>query len=257
METGSRSWEAGQGWGEKNDPYLTLLSERAQGKLPEMESSKALARRVSQSLKANERILDVGCAVGHYYVSLKKQIAFDFDYVGVDFTEPYIQEAQRVFQDTPLTDFQVGDIFDLPFDDQSFDMVYSCNVLLHLPSIAIPLKELCRVARRKVIIRSLIGERSFRIQDIIGSGDEFTQDGQPHNFHYFNIYSQDYIAHLLDSLPRVKSWAVELDQDYNPENIKEHDASVDAKDTTTILGDYQVNGYIISPWSFLEIELDG
>ena len=47
---------------------------RAIGKSPEMEVSKALAKIVKKIVKKNDKILDVGCACGHYYRSLKREI---------------------------------------------------------------------------------------------------------------------------------------------------------------------------------------
>ena len=46
---------------------------RAIGKSPEMEVSKALAKLVKKIISKDEKILDVGCACGHYYRSLKKK----------------------------------------------------------------------------------------------------------------------------------------------------------------------------------------
>ena len=46
---------------------------RATGKSPEMEVSKAMARFVKKKISKNDKILDVGCASGHFYRSLKKK----------------------------------------------------------------------------------------------------------------------------------------------------------------------------------------
>ena len=43
---------------------------RSIGKSPEMETSKALADLLKK-IKNNDKILDVGCATGHFYRSLK------------------------------------------------------------------------------------------------------------------------------------------------------------------------------------------
>ena len=40
------------------------------GKSPEMEVSKAMAKIIKKYIK-DERVLDVGCATGHFYRSLK------------------------------------------------------------------------------------------------------------------------------------------------------------------------------------------
>jgi ubiquinone/menaquinone biosynthesis C-methylase UbiE len=51
---------------------------RAIGKSPEMETSKAMANLINQKIYVNNKILDVGCATGHFYRSLKKKIKNHF-----------------------------------------------------------------------------------------------------------------------------------------------------------------------------------
>ncbi|MCI0479892.1 class I SAM-dependent methyltransferase, partial [Candidatus Uhrbacteria bacterium] len=48
--------------------------------------------------------------------------------------------------------FRVGDAERLPFDDRSFDTVVSSHVLEHLSDFDAGFRELCRVARRRVVV---------------------------------------------------------------------------------------------------------
>jgi hypothetical protein len=130
-------------------------------------------------------------------------------------------------------------------------------VLLHLPSIQKPLNELVRVSKKTVLIRTLIGDRSFRIQDVAQDNEiEFNDDGEPKSFHYYNIYSEKYLNFLLQSNGKVNNFQIIEDVFFDPKNIEnsisEHR---DAHDVTTILGDFQVNGYVIQPWKFVKINL--
>ena len=75
--------------------YGDLFYKRAIGELPEMESSKALAKLASTFICENDKILDVGCGAGHYLRSLDKHIDVNFSYVGIDQTEYYIEKAKR------------------------------------------------------------------------------------------------------------------------------------------------------------------
>ena len=45
-----------------------------------MEVSKALSKLLNKSIKNNEKVLDVGCATGHFYRSLKKELKKFFLY---------------------------------------------------------------------------------------------------------------------------------------------------------------------------------
>ena len=186
------------------EQYGDRLFSRAIGEAPEMESSKAVAARLRGVARPADQILDVGCGAGHYLRSLTRILPFTFQYTGVDATPRYVELARQAFASSPNAVFKTGDIYALPFADASYDLVMSNNLLLHLPSIQKPLQELCRVARRHVLVRTLVGERSFRIQEVRGSGDEFDENGEPHDFAYFNIYSKGYIEFLLGSIPFVK-----------------------------------------------------
>ena len=46
--------------------------QRVTGELPEMESTKQLVDLISQVYASGMKILDVGCAAGHYYNGLKR-----------------------------------------------------------------------------------------------------------------------------------------------------------------------------------------
>lgn len=254
-----RVWDREVGYGD-------LLFKRATGDLPEMESSKATAKIIKSWAKPNDSILDVGCGAGHYLKSLKNEIEFPFSYTGVDATANYISLARKAFQGIRDVHFDIADIYELPFADGDYDIVMCCNLLLHLPSIEQPLKELIRVSNRKVLIRTLIGNRSFRIQDVFspethpklfsGKADkiEFDKSGEPFNFGYYNIYSKDYICRLLQSIENLKGFEIVVDNNYDPKQIEaEKNREDSAPDTTTIVDGWQVNGYVLQPWCFIEI----
>jgi ubiquinone/menaquinone biosynthesis C-methylase UbiE len=244
---------------DKDEKYGQVLYQRAVGELPEMESSKIIAQVVNKYIIPDAKVLDVGCGAGHYLKSLRRVCGSNFSYLGVDATENYIDQAKKAFVDDKGCDFMLSDIFDLEIKDNSYNIVMSNNVFLHLPSIKKPLSELIRVANGHVIIRLLAGSRSFQIKDIAPqkSGLDFKPNGEPVAWHYYNIYHYKYIESLLKTNKKVKSWAINPDFDYEEESItnsiKDH---VDAHDASTILNGYQVNGYIIQPWSIIEIEID-
>ena len=244
---------------DNDNAYGDVLYKRAIGDLPEMESSKKIASVSKQYFKTGIKILDVGCGAGHYLKSLRKEFGDKFSYLGIDATENYINLAKVAFEKDSNSDFKIADIFNIELKDSSHDLVMCNNVLLHLPSIKTPLSELIRVAKERVVVRLLAGSRSFQIKDIAPqkNGLDFSADGEPTAWHYYNIYSNAYIESLLSTNEKVKSWTIKPDFDYKEENIigsvedhgKAHDAS-------TILGGYQLNGYIIQPWSIIEIEID-
>lgn len=76
--------------------------------------------------KEGEKVLDIGCGNGRFSTHLEHT-----DYTGLDFSERMIEEARARF---PERNFIVGDALSLPFEDNSFDRVYSIAVLHQIPS---------------------------------------------------------------------------------------------------------------------------
>ena len=248
-------------WG-KN--YGNLLEKREKEELPEMESSKSISMIMRKEVLPNDKILDVGCGVGHYYTSIKKRVKSNFEYVGIDIIENYIDRAKRLFRNEKGVSFRKGDIFNIPFENKSFDVVMCNNFLHNLPSIEIPIKELIRVTKRYLVIRTLVGDRSFRIQEVrnsywdinskVSPQKEFNHNGIPIEFNFFNIYSKKYLEHIVLQNGRKLSCNFLLDTSFNPKSIM-NSAKKEGKlrNATTVIGNQQVNGYVVMPWTFIEV----
>jgi ubiquinone/menaquinone biosynthesis C-methylase UbiE len=99
-------------------------------------------------ISAAARVLDAGCGSG----SMARLIARSFpqvEVVGLDLRQQYLDfaQAQARAENIPNVHFRCGDIFDLPFADGSFDIVWTKYVLqwVKLPKKA--LAEIKRVTR--------------------------------------------------------------------------------------------------------------
>ncbi len=244
------AWE---NWGDQR--YADAMYRRAIGALPEMESSKALARRVAAFWTTGNTILDVGCGAGHYLRSLRREIGNEFDYTGVDKTLPHLALAQRAFAADVRAHFEQADLFHLKYQNKSFDITICSNLMQNLPSIVAPLMELTRVSSKVVIVRFLCGHRTFLICDVHPHNPELDASGEPYSFNYYNIYSRGYVESVISQIPAIHSYSIEIDMDYAAENI---DFSVfhgqnEGAQPTTIVGGHQTNGYILLPWAFLTI----
>ena len=131
-------------------PEYGALQQQAPRDLP-------LYALLKRDMQMGDRILDVGCGSGRLANVLKEYNYIK--YTGIDITPSYIELAKMTF---PKYAWQVGDCRDLPYDAQSFDRVWSCNLLIHLAwdDIQVALDEMKRVAKEAIYLISLFEDRS-------------------------------------------------------------------------------------------------
>ncbi len=93
-------------------------------------------------------VLEAGCGVGAQTVTLAQRSP-DARFTSVDVSADSIAEAERRVDSAGLDNVELrrGDIFDLPFDTESFDHVFVCFVLEHLSRPVAALAVLNRLLR--------------------------------------------------------------------------------------------------------------
>ena len=106
-------------------------------------------------LRDGVKLLDAGCGPGNITAEIA-QLITGGKVVGIDSSSEIIKEASRNYavQCKDNLEFQVGDIYRLPFPDESFDVVYIHQVLQHLADPVEALKELRRVLKVGGILAS-------------------------------------------------------------------------------------------------------
>ena len=119
-------------------------------------------------LKPGLRLLDFGCGPGTISVGLARAVA-PGEMHGVDMAEAQIETAREMAasqgQDNAI--FHVGDVTELQFEDNFFDVAHCRNVLMHVPDTAAVLSEVKRVLKPGGIIacREMICESAFTHPD--------------------------------------------------------------------------------------------
>ena len=247
--------------------YLDILNRRATGELPEMESAKSVAEILSEIVCNKDSILDVGCGVGHYYRTYKRVIKVGFSYTGIDVAEECVLSGRSIWEHDPNVEFSVGNIFDLPIGDNSYDIGICTNAMMNLSAIVEPIKELLRVSRKFVVVRTTLSERSWLIQEVFNSAwyahtdvspdNEIGDDGAPRLFSRYNIYSKGYFAGLIKRF--APSATVEFidDTQYSIENINVSAQQEGRPNATTAVGSHLLYGNtIVLPYSFAIITLN-
>ena len=84
-------------------------------------------------IRSNLKILEVGCGSGHFTNMIKRYFPSCQVY-GVDLDANHIKFAQNECKKSNIdVNYQVADVKNLPFEDDSFDIVFSHTLVEHLP----------------------------------------------------------------------------------------------------------------------------
>ena len=97
-------------------------------------------------LKPGMRVLDLGCGPGSITIGLARYVA-PAEVIGIDLVDEALAAARRLAGDESVGNvrFEQADLYELPYDDGSFDVVYGHQVLQHLTDPSAALMEAKRV----------------------------------------------------------------------------------------------------------------
>jgi len=103
-------------------------------------------------------VLEAGCGIGTDASQFAKAGA---RYTGIDFSSTAVDLARRRFELEGLRgEFVPGSITSMPFEDQSFDLVYSYGVIHHLPEPEAAVHEFRRVLRPGGVAKVMVYHRN-------------------------------------------------------------------------------------------------
>jgi SAM-dependent methyltransferase len=233
-------------WANRPETEGTLV-QRARGELPEMESTKQLVRLVSEVYEPGMRVLDVGCNAGHYLRGLRR-ISPELDYTGVDAYAVYIDQAKEIFADDKHAHFEVKDIHKPIFPDTPFDIVYCCNVIIHLPDFRLPTRNLLESTKKVCFIRLPLGDHTTIVRRAMTQ--VFSDTGEPLDFVYQNTWQREYFTEFVQGL----GWNVELIADeFNPSVLANEYQNLKKGWGTNVIDGKQVEGNIILNWTWAKM----
>ena len=95
---------------------------------------------------AGKRVLEIGLGEGS---DAERLIRAGADWSGVDLTSESVARvrARLTLRDLPYKELRQGSVLDLPFDNETFDLVFSHGVLHHVPDIRKAQTEIHRLLR--------------------------------------------------------------------------------------------------------------
>lgn len=93
-----------------------------------------------------DNLLDVGCGTGFYFPLLKDHAE---NITGIDICAPMLAEARELIGEKRLANCRVLECsaLDLPFGDNTMDVVHSWDFLHHVPDVPRAISEISRVLK--------------------------------------------------------------------------------------------------------------
>jgi ubiquinone/menaquinone biosynthesis C-methylase UbiE len=120
---------------EIQDYYTQRATTNFYATSPDMNLREIEIEYLGRYLKDNIKILDVGCGNGYSTLTLASKYASSF--TGIDFTREMIIQAkdiQHKFTVKKSVKFYTGDVTQMQFNNEEFDIVISERCLLNLPT---------------------------------------------------------------------------------------------------------------------------
>jgi len=104
---------------------------------------------IRHGIEAGMQVLDVGPGNGTYTLASARRVGPQGEVIAIDIEPKMVERVQRKIEAEGLTNIkaQVADVYELPFEDRSFDLVYMITVINEIPNIPAALAEFQRVLK--------------------------------------------------------------------------------------------------------------
>jgi ubiquinone/menaquinone biosynthesis C-methylase UbiE len=118
----------------KDSEYVHGYSARENSRLVDQANALTQLLHGDTFYHPGSRVLEAGCGVGAQTLILAKNSP-EAEITSIDISQDSVCEARALIGNEGISNvsFQVADLFHLPFEDASFDHVFVCFVLEHLP----------------------------------------------------------------------------------------------------------------------------
>jgi SAM-dependent methyltransferase len=139
--------------------YVHGYSDEEAGRLTDQANTLAALLHQGTTFPAGSRVLEVGCGVGSQTVFLASGSP-EALFTSIDISQESLEEARSKVSQRGLRNvsFQQANIFDLPFEQESFDHLFLCFVLEHLPNPESALAVLKKVLKPQGTVTVIEGD---------------------------------------------------------------------------------------------------
>jgi ubiquinone/menaquinone biosynthesis C-methylase UbiE len=141
------------------EKYVHGYSEREKSRLEDQANTLDALIHHDTLWGKGETILEAGCGVGAQTQIIAPKNP-ESHFVSVDISVDSVVKAKQAIEMAAITNvqFKVADIFNLPFEDETFDHVFVCFVLEHLSEPIRALAELKRVLKKGGSMTAIEGD---------------------------------------------------------------------------------------------------
>jgi ubiquinone/menaquinone biosynthesis C-methylase UbiE len=146
----------------------------------------------AQQYVEGKRVLDCGCGAGYGTAELAQTAEH---VTGIDVSEDAIEYA-RLNYPRPNALYLTGSCLDLPFPDQSFDILVAFEVIEHLPNARRFLDECARVLTATGLLIVSTPNKSYYAETRAESG--------PNPFHEHEFEAAEFVAELTRLFPHTR-----------------------------------------------------
>ena len=118
-----------------NETYVHGYNQRENIRLQDQASTLVDLLHSDTSFPAESKVLEAGCGVGSQTVTLARNSP-NAHITSIDISEASVAEAKKRVESEGFSNvnFQQGNIFNLSYQTESFDHIFVCFVLEHLPN---------------------------------------------------------------------------------------------------------------------------
>jgi SAM-dependent methyltransferase len=139
--------------------YIMEDPREAQRLLDKVDADAWIAKFLEPRLQGVRSLLSVGCGPAVFLRELAEAHP-EIDVVGVDLSSSRISEAEKRLRGIPNASARVGSAQALPFEANSFDLVFSRFLMEYLPDKPLAVQEMDRVCRPvgEILLQDLDGQ---------------------------------------------------------------------------------------------------
>ncbi len=101
------------------------------------------------NISPNCRILEIGCGDGTFWLKNSERIVSSWNIILSDYSEGMVETVQKNLEGIPNIQYSQLNIEDIPYEDNSFDIIIANHMLYHVPNRKKALKEVRRVLKQE------------------------------------------------------------------------------------------------------------